>query len=118
MQIRLATDATGALVNSWVEVSVDRPIATPMAGKAFCKSASLEACEIKGDGREFSQAWAIEPDPNKPTFDPRLPFSGIRWFEFTSGPKGINGRLWDPMVIVNKQKEMPFDLSNTMHVKF
>jgi hypothetical protein len=118
MQIRMAIDSTGALVNSWVEISVDRPIATPMSGKAICKGATLDNCEIKGDGKDFTQAWAIEPDPNKPTFDQRLPFSGIRWFEFTADQKGLNGRFYDPMVIVNKQKEMLFDLAITSHVKF
>jgi hypothetical protein len=37
MQIRLAVDSSGSLVNSWVEVSVDRATATPMTGKSICK---------------------------------------------------------------------------------
>jgi hypothetical protein len=118
MQIRLAVDSSGSLVNSWVEVSVDRATATPMTGKIICKAANLDNCAIQGDGKEFSQAWAADPDPNKPTFDQKLPFSGIRWFQFTTSPKGVNGTFYDPMVIVNKQKEMPFDLATTAHVKF
>jgi hypothetical protein len=31
MQIRLAVDSSGSLVNSWVEVSVDKATATPMS---------------------------------------------------------------------------------------
>lgn len=118
MQIRLAVDSSGSLVNSWVEVSVDKATATPMTGKAICKGANLDNCTIQGDGKDFSQAWAVDPDPNKPTFDQKLPFSGIRWFQFTTSPKGVNGNFYDPMVIVNKQKEMPFDLATTAHVKF
>ena len=118
MQIRLAVDSAGSLVNSWVEVSVDRATATPMTGKAICKGANLDNCTIQGDGKDFSQAWAVEPDPNKPTFDQRLPFSGIRWFQFTTTTKGASGNFYDPMVIVNKQKDIPFDLATTAHVKF
>ena len=46
MQIRLAVDASGSLVNSWVEVSVDKATATPMSGKAICKGANLDNCTI------------------------------------------------------------------------
>ena len=118
MQIRLAVNSSGSLVNSWVEVSVDKATATPMTGKAICKGANLDNCTIQGDGKDFAQAWAVDPDPNKPTFDQKLPFSGIRWFQFTTSAKGVNGTFYDPMVIVNKQKEMPFDLGTTAHVKF
>ena len=118
MQIRLAVDSAGSLVNSWVEISVDRATATPMTGKAICKGAGLDNCTIQGDGKDFSQAWAIEPDPDKPTFDQRLPFSGMRWFQFTTSAKGASGSFYDPMVIVNKQKDMPFDLTTTAHVQF
>jgi hypothetical protein len=118
MQIRLAIDPSGSLVNSWVEVSVDKATATPMTGKAICKGANLDNCTIQGDGKDFSQAWAVDPDPNKPTFDQKLPFSGIRWFQFTTSQKGVSGTFFDPMVIVNKQKEMPFELATTAHVKF
>jgi hypothetical protein len=118
MQIRLAVDSAGSLVNSWVEISVDKATATPMTGKAICKGANLDNCTIQGDGKDFSQAWALDPDPNKPTFDQHLPFSGMRWFQFTTSAKGATGTFYDPMVIVNKQKDMPFDLSTTAHVKF
>jgi hypothetical protein len=38
MQLRLATDKTGSLVNSWVEVSLDKATATPLTGKIVCKN--------------------------------------------------------------------------------
>jgi hypothetical protein len=118
MQVRVAVDRTGALVNSWVEVTVERPVATPLTGKAICKSKGLEDCEIKGDGKEFAQAWVADPDPSKPTFDEKLPFSGLRWFEFTSSQTGVSGRFYDPMVIINKEKEIPVQLSKTPDIKF
>jgi hypothetical protein len=118
MQMRLAVDRTGTLVNSWVEVSVDKPVATPMGGKAICKGGGLDNCEIKGDGKEFAQLWVIDPDPNKPVFDQKLPFSGIRRFEFTSTEKGVSGRFFDPMVVINKQKDLPFELARTSEIRF
>jgi hypothetical protein len=118
MQVRLAIDASGGLVNSWVEVTVDKAIATPMTGKAICPKITSEGCTVTGDGKDFAQAWVINPDPSKPTFDPRLPFSGIRWFEFSTSAKGATGKFADPMVVVNKQKEMPFELGGTPHVRF
>lgn len=118
MQIRLAFDSSGALVNSWVEVTVDKAVATPLTGKAICPKATSEGCAVTGDGKDFAQAWVINPDPSKPTFDPRLPFSGIRWFEFSTNSRGLSGKFADPMVVVNKQKEMPFELGLTPHVKF
>src|SRR5262249_24831662 len=60
MQIRLATDRSGSLVNSGVEVTVKRAIATPLTGKAVCKADDLENCEVKGDGKEFAQLWAAD----------------------------------------------------------
>jgi hypothetical protein len=118
IQIRLAVDPGGSLVNSWVEVSVDKATATPMTGKAICTGTNLDSCAIQGDGKGFSQTWDIDPDPNKPTFDQKLPFSGIRWFQFSTSSKSVTGSFYDPMVIVNKQKEMPFELQITAHVKF
>jgi hypothetical protein len=105
-------------VNSWVEVTVERPVATPLTGKAICKSKGLEDCEIKGDGKDFAQLWVPDPDPNKPTFDQNIPFSGLRWFEFTSTQNGISGHFYDPMVIINKEKDIPFQLSKTPDIKF
>ena len=118
MQVRVAVDRTGTLVNSWVEVTVERAVATPLTGKAICKNSGLDDCEIKGDGKEFAQSWVADPDPSKPTFDEKLPFSGLRWFEFTSSKGGLSGRFYDPMVLINKEKEIPVQLSKTPDIKF
>ena len=118
VQMRIAVDRAGTLVNSWVEVSVDKPVATPLAGKAICKTPGLDSCDVKGDGKDFAQLWVVDPDPSKPTFDPKLPFSGIRRFEMTSSDKGVSGKFFDPMVVINKQKELPFELARTSDVKF
>ena len=59
VQIRIATDFRGNLVNSWIEVTAGRSLASPISGKAICRS--KDACEVKGDGRLLGQAWNPEP---------------------------------------------------------
>jgi hypothetical protein len=117
MQMRLAVDKTGSLVNSWVEISIDRPTATPLSGKSVCKNDQMESCEIKGDGKGFSQSWVADQSPT-PKFDPSLPFSGLRYFEFSSRADGVKGRFYDPIVVINGQKELTFDLARTPKIRF
>ncbi len=95
VQLRIAFDAQGTLVNSWIEVTTGRSIATPISGKALCQSP--DNCEIKGDGTLMGQAW--NPDPKEePVFDPNFAWSGLRYFEMSL--KGEEGtvRIWDPKV--------------------
>jgi hypothetical protein len=117
MQLRLATDRSGSLVNSWVEVAVKSPVATPLTGKAVCKGGNLENCEVKGDGKDFSQSWVMDIGPD-PKFDEALPFSGLRYFEFVTSESGVKGRVYDPIVTLNKKKDLPFELSRTREIKF
>jgi hypothetical protein len=117
MQIRLSSDRTGSLVNSWAEVSVKRPVATPLTGKIVCKNDDQESCEVKGDGKEFAQSWVIDVGPD-PKFEESLPFSGVRYFEFATDKAGVKGRVYDPLVVINGKKELPFELSLTPTVRF
>ena len=91
MQVRLAVDQSGSLENSWVEVSVVRPVATPLTGKAICTKSDVE-CNVQGDGNEFSQSWVADVHPN-PTFDQKLPFSGVRYFQLTTSASGQRGEF-------------------------
>lgn len=118
MQIRLAADRSGSLVNSWVEVTVKQAVATPLTGKVVCKN--TENCQVTGDGKEFAQDWVIDPTVDQmKKFDESLPFSGVRYFEFTTSPNGLKGRAYDPLVTsINGKKELSFDLSRTPNVKF
>jgi len=118
MQIRLASDRSGSLVNSWVEVTVKRPTATPLTGKALCKNP--ETCDVTGDGKEFAQAWVLDPSADTMSkFDESLPFSGVRYFEFTTSQAGAKGRAYDPLVTsINGRKELSFGLSRTPMVRF
>jgi hypothetical protein len=71
---------------------------------------------VKGDGKEFAQLWAADRSGD-PKFSDTLPFSGVRFFEFTTTGVGLKGRVWDPLVIINKQKELPFELAYTPNIR-
>jgi hypothetical protein len=117
MQLRLSSDNSGSLVNSWIEVSVKRPVATPLTGKIVCKRDDQESCEIKGDGKEFAQSWSVNVG-QEPKFEETLPFSGVRYFEIATDKAGLKGRVYDPLVVINGKKDLPFDLSSTPAVRF
>jgi hypothetical protein len=117
MQLRLVMDGTGSLVNSWVEVAVVRAIATPLTGKAVCKTDNGDQCDIKGDGKEFSQSWVVDVRPT-PTFDAKLPFSGVRQFEFSTTASSLKGKVFDTNVSINGKKEMTFELAPTPSIRF
>lgn len=98
-------------------MSVKRPVATPLTGKVVCKNEDPDSCVATGDGKEFSQGWSIDLGP-EPKFDDSLPFSGVRFFEFTTDKSGLKGRVYDPLVVINGKKDLPFELSLTPAVKF
>jgi hypothetical protein len=93
IQIRLAFDKAGNLVNSWVEVTISKPVATPMTGKAICQG--TQVCEVKGDGKLFGQAWSTASS-NEPMFGEDLPFAGFRYFELSTTNEDTAGRIYDP----------------------
>lgn len=121
MQLRLSIDRNGSLVNSWVEVSVFRPVATPLTGKAICKGQGVEECEIKGDGKEFSQSWVADVRAN-PTFNEKMPFSGARYFELFASGSAAKGRVYDPNLVLSGKQgasfALPFELSTTPTMRF
>jgi hypothetical protein len=118
MQIRLASDSAGTLVNSWVEITVKRAVATPLTGKVVCKTP--QTCEITGDGKEFAQAWVVDPSLDQmQNFSESLPFSGVRYFQFSTSTGGLKGRAYDPLVSsINGKKELSFELARTPNIKF
>jgi hypothetical protein len=93
IQIRLAFDKAGTLVNSWVEVTVNKAVATPMTGKAICQG--TQVCEVKGDGKLFAQAWNTVTS-NEPKFGEDLPFAGLRYFDLSTTKDDAAGRIFDP----------------------
>ena len=116
MKMRIASDGS-FLVNSWMEVSVSKPVATPLTGTIICKL--NDECNIIGDGKGFSQSWVVEPKPkNDPTFDRNLPFSGVRYFEMATTTSNVKGKVFEPNVLINGKREMPFDLSRITNGEF
>jgi hypothetical protein len=118
--LRLAIDRTGTLVNSWIEVSLEKRLATPLTGRAlFCETEPTDVCTVTGDGKGFSQSWVIEPDPEgKGKFDSNLPFSGLRNFQLTLTKDGIKARISEPNVRINGQEEMSFELARNTRLLF
>lgn len=119
VQIRIAFDSQGTLVNSWIEITKGRSLATPISGKAICRS--KDACEIKGDGSLLGQAW--NPDRNKdPAFNEQFAWSGLRYFEMSYSANSGKVRIWDPNVrirIGDKQLEdFKFNVDRTEKQQF
>ena len=117
--IRIAADAQGELVNSWIEVTTGASKAAPISGKALCRSET--SCEIRGDGRLLGQSW--NPDGGeKPVFLPDYPWSGLRYFELIeTGGAGVV-RIWDPSATLlvggEKAEEFKFSVQRTRAVQF
>lgn len=96
VQIRIARDASGNLVSSWIETALTRQIATPFTGKALCRE--IGACLIKGDGRWMGQAWnpATSEKVGGDAFSPEFGWSGARFIEIEIAGKEGRVRIWDP----------------------
>ncbi|WP_398470218.1 hypothetical protein [Tardiphaga sp.] len=119
VQVRLAVDAQGNLVNSWIEVTTGRSLATPISGKAICKTA--DACEVKGDGRLMGQAW--NPDPGeRPVFNQQFAWSGLRYFEMSFNGNSGAVRIWDPSAKIQmgdrQMDDFKFAVQRTEHQQF
>lgn len=95
VQIRVAMDRSGKLVNSWTTLRGRPDRSVPMTGSALCDAP--DNCVVRSDEGGFSQAWSLSPG-GEPEFDPDMPFSGLRDFEFTAGPQNLTGKLFDPSV--------------------
>ncbi len=93
VQVRLAFDKSGTLVNSWIEVTMNKSVATPITGKAICQG--TQVCEVKGDGKLFGQAWSTALS-SEPRFGDDLPFAGLRYFEMSTTKEDAAGRIFDP----------------------
>jgi len=101
VQIRIATDADGNLVNSWIEVTTGQSKATPITGKAICTESAR--CEIRGDGRMLGQAWNPDQD-GKPEFSPAFAWSGLRFFEMSINGENADIKIWDPQARIDLGK--------------
>ncbi len=119
VQIRLAADAQGNLVNSWVEISAGRSLASPVTGKLICRAE--RQCEATGDGRNLGQSWNPEPG-ERPTFDRSFAWTGLRYFALSEQRDQIVARVWDPEARVKINDtvldEFRFPLQRTPAIQF
>jgi hypothetical protein len=113
VQVRISLDSQGNLVNSWIEITTGRSLATPIIGKAICQTS--DACEIKG-GQILSQAWNPDQSAN-PVFNPKFAWSGLRFFEMSLKGKVGAIRIWDPKAKVQmgdrKNEDFQFSVDRT-----
>lgn len=95
MQLRFAPSATGELVNSWVETTVTKPYATPLEGKAICRTGGQ--CELLVRER-FARVWLLDPQ-GEPADRGEYPFGSARNVDVTLTATTAVGSVWDAKVI-------------------
>lgn len=119
VQIRIAADAQGNLVNSWVEITAGRSLASPITGKLICRGE--RQCEATGDGRNMGQSWNPEPG-ERPVFDRSFAWTGLRYFALSEQREQIVARIWDPEARVRINDtvldEFRFPLQRTPAIQF
>lgn len=99
VQLRLAySTTTGRVVNSWFATQLDVEVATPFTADIVVQK---EGKRVRNDGRVFAQVWSFNPD-EKPEFDPSLPFAGMRVIDFRVVGSVAEGRISDPLVILDR----------------
>lgn len=94
MQVRLARDRNGALVNSWVNVRADQDRSTPLEGHIIC--AEDGRCRIASDGG-FAQVWTLSPG-GESEHNATMSLAGLRNFNADLADGGMTGAVSDPSV--------------------
>lgn len=94
IQVRIAIDSGGKLVNSWMTLLglQSRPI--PLNGIASC---SEKTCDLRSDVSGFAQAWVSERG-NDPIFDNTAPFGGMREWRIKLTDRTLSGEVFDSAV--------------------
>jgi hypothetical protein len=95
IQIRVAADRNGALVNSWMILRGVENRSIPMTGRRVCNAEGV--CSLRSDDGGFAQAWSPNTSAT-PEFDRLLPFVGMREWEITTQAQTLRGRVFDPTV--------------------
>ena len=95
VNIRLAQDRNGVLVNSWLVLRGSPDRSTPLTGQATCDSSTV--CRFRSDDAGFAQAWSISPG-GEPEFDAETPFGGMRSWELTLNDETMKGAVTDPAI--------------------
>lgn len=109
LNLRLATAASGELVNSWISYtgSIGQR-ATPLVGRFECSGERV--CQLKSDpAGGLGQLWrttaGTSPEPL-----PGGPFGGLRFIEATETPRSLKGRIFDPAIYLAPTGDMKFEV--------
>lgn len=97
VRIRLATDAGGKLVNSWLVLTgapYDRAI--PMTGQGICDDAGN--CKLRADNQGFANIWVAERNGQEVRWDNEAPFSGLREWALETNGSNLKGEIFDSAV--------------------
>lgn len=92
IQLRLALDTSGKLVNSWLVLMGLETRAIPLTGQAVCKSDG--GCEMRSDQGGFAQAW-VAGRGAEPVFENEAPFGGMREWKITTSGESLSGEVFD-----------------------
>lgn len=115
MTLRLALDANGRAVNSWVEVQSDQVRFVPLEGSLNCESE--KKCEFV-DAGDFAQIWTDNPGGD-PEFENWMPFVGFRNIEFAINDQSLSGKIVDSSGYVPGLEEgLPFELKKMSKAAF
>lgn len=95
LKLRLGTDATGTLVDSWIVVNDAREVATPLSGQLSCDSE--QRCRLISDEGGLAQAWSLAPG-GEPELGPEMPLGGLRSLEAAVADGRLSGRVFDAAV--------------------
>lgn len=96
VQIRLAADASGKLVDSWMVLAgqpFDRSI--PLTGQGVCDVDGK--CHYKSDNGGFAQTW-VAARGAQVSFDNLAPFGGMRQWTLDADGQGLAGKIFDSAV--------------------
>lgn len=95
VQMRIAVDRNGRLVNSWMTLRGLPDRSTPMTGQLTCASGT--ECEASSDGQGFAQAWSLSPG-GAPEFEADMPFAGARDWRFEVSGERVSGEVYDAAI--------------------
>lgn len=95
IQVRVAADRNGNLVNSWLVLRGSPNRSTPLTGPQTCEAPGV--CRLSSDDGGFAQAWSLSPG-GEPEFHNDMPFGGLREWEMTMRDARLTGRVFDPAV--------------------
>jgi len=99
IRVRIGDDGTGKLTMSWLTLIGDPTNrSTPMSGRIDC--VSPEKCSISSDDVGFAQIWSVALGGD-PEFENDMPFGGMRQFSFDLTNNKLEGKVFDPSVILS-----------------